>query len=205
MEMDTIKMVKLIFATKNEGKIREVRNIFSDTGFEITSLLDLDAKFEVEENENTFEGNAKKKAKEVYDKFKLPVVADDSGIEAVQLNSMPGVYSARYSGENATDEENNQKLLNELKNYPEPHSARYVCCAVYYDGKNYSAEYGEIKGSIISNPRGTNGFGYDPLFLPEGYNQTMAELPPEKKNSISHRGKAFKKLKEKIKILKETL
>jgi XTP/dITP diphosphohydrolase len=198
-------MSKLIFATKNEGKIKEVRNIFSDSGYKITSLLELDAKFEVEENDNTFEGNAKKKAIEVYNEYKIPVIADDSGIEVEQLNGVPGVYSARYAGENATDEDNNQKLLNELKNFSEPHYARYFCCAVYYDGENYIAEYGKVKGKIIMNPKGSRGFGYDPLFLPEGYDQTMAELSSEVKNSISHRGKAFNKLKEKIKILKEHL
>ncbi|OGU73045.1 MAG: non-canonical purine NTP pyrophosphatase, RdgB/HAM1 family [Ignavibacteria bacterium RBG_16_34_14] len=198
-------MLQLILATKNSGKIKEVKNIFSNTGFEITSLLDLNSKLDIEENEETFEGNAIRKAEEVFIKYKIPVLADDSGIETEQLNGIPGVYSARYAGENATDEENNQKLLDELRKYPEPHAAKYVCCAVYYDGKNFITEFGEIKGKIIMYGRGTNGFGYDPLFVPDGYNKTMAELPPEVKNNISHRGQAFNKLKKKITIFKEII
>ncbi len=195
-------MSSLIFATKNRGKLKEVRNIFSGSGFEITSLLDLNSKFDIEESEKTFEGNAKKKAREVFAEYKIPVIADDSGIEVEQLNGIPGVYSARYAGENATDEENNQKLIKELKKFPEPHPAKYVCCAVYFNEENYLIEYGEIKGKIIFEGRGTNGFGYDPLFVPDGYNKTMAELSPEVKNSISHRGQAFFKLKMKIKEFK---
>lgn len=198
-------MSKLIFATKNRGKLNEVKNIFSDIRSEITSLLDLNYKLDIEENEKTFEGNARKKAEEIFNKYEFPVIADDSGIEADQLNGIPGVFSARYAGKNATDEENNQKLLDELKKYPEPHPARYVCCAVYYDGENYIMEFGEIKGKIITKGRGTNGFGYDPLFVPDGYNKTMAELSPEVKNSISHRGQAFSKLKRKIKLSKEII
>ena len=194
-------MPELIFATKNKGKIKEVKGILSDTGFEITSLLDLNDKLEIEENENTFEGNAKKKAREVYEKYRLPVISDDSGIELKQLNGIPGVYSARYAGENATDEDNNRKLLNELEKHPEPHPARYVCYAVFYDGKNFISGYGEVKGKIIMKRKGTNGFGYDPFFVPEGYDRTMGELPPAVKNSISHRGKAFRELREKIKVL----
>ena len=191
-------MFKLIFATKNRGKIKEVKNIFYDKRFEITSLLDLNYKLDIEENEESFEGNARKKAAQVFNEYKIPVIADDSGIEVDQLNGIPGVYSARYAGANATDKENNQKLLAELKKYPEPHPARYVCFAVYYNGKNYITEYGEIKGKIIMKGKGTNGFGYDPLFVPDGYNKTMAELSSEVKNSISHRGKAFNKLKKKV-------
>lgn len=197
-------MPRLIFATKNRGKIIEVKKIFTESGFEITSLLDLNDNLEVQENEKTFEGNARKKAKVVFEKYKIPVIADDSGIEIDQLNSSPGVYSARYAGENATDEENNMKLVNELKNFPEPHHAKYVCCAVYYDQENYIAESGEIKGKIIMKGRGTNGFGYDPLFVPDGYSKTMAELSPDEKNRISHRAKAFIKLKRKMKTLRRT-
>ena len=131
----------------------------------------------------------------------MPVIADDSGISLKQLGGKPGVFSARYVGENATDDDNNNKLIAELKNYPEPHRAKYVCASVYFDGINFITGYGEIKGKIIKTPRGTNGFGYDPYFVPDGYSRTMAELPPEEKNSISHRAKAFEELKEKIRIL----
>lgn len=193
---------KIIFATKNEGKVREVVDIFTDTNFKITSLADLDNNIEIEENANTFEGNAKIKANVVFEKFKLPVIADDSGISLEQLGGRPGVFSARYAGENATDDDNNNKLINELEAYSEPHPAKYICASVYFDGINSITGYGEIKGKIIKTPRGTNGFGYDPYFVPDGYHNTMAELSPEEKNSISHRAKAFNQLKENIKKLK---
>ncbi|MDZ7626350.1 MAG: non-canonical purine NTP pyrophosphatase [Ignavibacteriaceae bacterium] len=143
-----------------------------------------------------FEGNAKIKAEIIYDKFKLPTIADDSGIVAMQLGNEPGVYSARYAGENATDEDNNRKLLDRLKSYPEPHKGKFICAAVYYFGADFIVAMGEIAGRIIKEPRGTNGFGYDPLFLPDGYDKTTAELPPEIKNKISHRFKAFNQLKK---------
>ncbi len=198
-------MSQLIFATKNRGKVKEVINIFSDTEFKITSLTDLDVILDIEENENTFEGNAKKKAREIFNHYKIPVIADDSGIEVEQLNGNPGIFSARYARVNATDEENNQKLLNELKKFPEPHPAKYICCAVFFDDGNYIVEYGEIKGRITMNAKGSYGFGYDPLFIPEGYNQTMAEILPDIKDKISHRGQAFNKLKMKMNIFKEIL
>jgi len=195
-------MNKIIFATKNRGKVKEVVHIFSDTNFEIISLADLDNNMEIEESADTFEGNAKIKADAVFEKFKMPVIADDSGISLEQLEGRPGVYSARYAGENATDEDNNNKLINELEGCPRPHPAKYVCASVFFDGINFITGYGEIKGEIINTPRGTNGFGYDPYFVADGYTNTMAELLPEEKNSISHRAKAFNQLKENIKKLK---
>jgi XTP/dITP diphosphohydrolase len=131
----------------------------------------------------------------IYDKFNLPTIADDSGIVALQLGNEPGVYSARYAGENATDEENNIKLLERLNSFPKPHKAKFVCAAVYYFSGDFKIVMGEINGQIIKEPRGTNGFGYDPLFLPDGYDKTSAELTPEIKNKISHRYRAFNKLK----------
>lgn len=195
-------MEKIIFATKNHGKIKEVKEIFSDTDYEILPLPDIDNSIEIDENANTFEGNAKIKARAVYEKFNMPVMADDSGISVEQLNGRPGVFSARYAGKNARDKENNSKLIEELKNHPEPHPAKYVCVAAYFDGIDFIEGYGEVKGKITDIPKGSNGFGYDPHFIPDGYNETMSELPPEIKNSISHRGKAFKQLKEKINLLK---
>jgi XTP/dITP diphosphohydrolase len=196
-----LRMNKIIFATKNKGKLREIIDIFSDTEFKIISLADLDNSIEIEESATTFEGNARKKADAVFKRFKMPVLADDSGISLEQLGGRPGVYSARYAGENATDDDNNNRLINELEDYPEPHPAKYVCASVFFDGKNFITGYGEINGKIIRAPRGTNGFGYDPYFVPDGYSNTMAELPPEEKNLISHRAKAFNQLKENIKKL----
>jgi XTP/dITP diphosphohydrolase len=198
-------MRRIIFATKNRGKVKEVVNILSGIDFEIISLADLDNSIEIEESADTFEGNAKIKADAVFKRFKIPVLADDSGISLEQLGGRPGVYSARYAGENATDEDNNNKLICELQNYLEPHPAKYVCVSVYFDGKNFITGYGEIKGEIIKIPRGNNGFGYDPYFVPSGYSKTMAELPPEEKNSISHRAKAFNRLKERIKSLNKKI
>ena len=189
-------MKKIIFASKNEGKVKEVKHILNGINVEIISLNDVGFNEEIPETADTFEGNAKIKAKTIYDKFNLPTIADDSGIIAEQLGNEPGVFSARYAGENATDDENNIKLLERLKSFPEPHNAKFVCAAVYYFGTDFKVSMGEISGQIIKEPRGTNGFGYDPLFLPDGFEKTSAELSPEIKNKISHRFKAFNQLKE---------
>jgi XTP/dITP diphosphohydrolase len=187
---------KIIFASKNEEKVKEVRHILNGINAEILSLNDVGFADEIHETADTFEGNAKIKAEIIYNKFALPTFADDSGIVALQLGNEPGVYSARYAGENANDEENNKKLIERLKSFPEPHKGKFVCAAVYYFGADFILAMGEIAGSIIKEPRGTNGFGYDPLFLPDGYDKTTAELPPEIKNRISHRFRAFDQLKK---------
>ena len=189
-------MKKIIFASKNEGKVREVRHILEGVNAEILSLNDVGFTDEIHESGKTFEENAKIKAEIIYNTFKLSTIADDSGIVAMQLGNEPGVYSARYAGENATDEDNNNKLLERLKLFPEPHKGKFICAAVYYFGADFIVTMGEIVGTIIKEPRGTNGFGYDPLFLPDGYDKTTAELPPEIKNKISHRYKAFNQLKK---------
>jgi len=189
-------MKKIIFASKNEGKVKEVRHILNGINAEIFSLNDVGYKDEILESGKTFEENAKIKAEIIFNTYKLPTIADDSGIVAIQLGNEPGVYSARYAGENATDEENNNKLLKRLKNFPEPHKGKFICAAVYYFGTDFIITKGEVEGTVINKPRGTNGFGYDPLFLPDGFDKTTAELPPEIKNKISHRFKAFNQLKK---------
>ena len=189
-------MKKIIFASQNLGKVEEVRHILNDLNIQIVSLSDIDGSIDIEETGTTFEENAFIKAKYVYDKFKIPTIADDSGLVVEQLNGEPGVYSARYAGVQCDDHANNKKLLEELKNYPEPHHAKFVCAAVYYNGKEKVKAIGEIHGKIIDKERGKNGFGYDPLFIPEGYSVTSAELEPEVKNSISHRFNAFNELKK---------
>jgi len=186
---------KVIFATKNKGKLREVKNIFEGSPFEILSLLDFENVPEIIENGDTFEENALLKAKTVYEYFKIPAFGDDSGLAVDQLGGAPGVISARYAGEDADDKENNEKLLNELNKYPEPHKAKFICAAVFYDGEKKMDAYGEVRGRIIKDERGSNGFGYDPLFIPEGYDVTMGQLEIEEKNKISHRSHAFKKLR----------
>ncbi|QQS37100.1 MAG: RdgB/HAM1 family non-canonical purine NTP pyrophosphatase [Ignavibacteriales bacterium] len=192
-------MKRIIFASKNKGKILEVRHILNDCNIELLSLLDYDGFPDIIESGVTFEENAKIKAEAVYNHFRIPAIADDSGIEVKQLGWKPGVYSARYAGENATDDDNNKKLINEISRFPEPHHARYFCCAVYFDGYKMNPAFGEIKGRIIFTPRGTNGFGYDPYFVADDYDVTMAELPPEIKNSISHRFRAFNEIKKFLK------
>jgi XTP/dITP diphosphohydrolase len=190
---------KIIFATKNSGKLREVAHILGDKDFELLSLNDFNNVGEIIEDGKTFEENAIIKAKIVYETFKLPVIADDSGLVIEQLNGEPGIYSARYAGENATDEENNLKVLSKIKNFPKPHRAKFFCSAVYYDGTKKITAEGEILGQIIHEPRGKNGFGYDPLFMPDGYDKTTAELNLDEKNKISHRSKAFTSLLQMIK------
>ena len=191
-------MMQIIFASRNSGKIKEVKEILNGSNIKLLSLLGLDDSLKIVESGKTFEENANIKAVEVYNAFRIPVVADDSGLSVDQLDGRPGVYSARYAGENASDEENNEKLLMELQNYPEPHYAKFICSAVFYDGKNFLNSYGELKGRILNSPHGYNGFGYDPLFLPDGYSKTTAEIGLMEKNKISHRSIAFNKLKDLI-------
>jgi XTP/dITP diphosphohydrolase len=189
---------EIIFASRNKGKIQEVKDILVDTGLHIISLLDLNDHEDIIEDGLTFEENAVKKAAHVFNKYKIPIIADDSGLVVDQLNGQLGVHSARYSGPNATDDQNNMKLIEELKHLPEPHPAKYFCSAVYYNGEKYLTAEGEEKGIIILNAKGAHGFGYDPLFIPENYSVTMAELDPKEKNKISHRAKAFNELKKKL-------
>lgn len=198
-----MNMNKIVFASRNKGKIREVISILKNINTEIQSLLDYPDMPDIEETGTTFEENARLKAYAVYNKYKIPVIADDSGISLQQLGGRPGVYSARYAGKNATDQDNNLKLIEELKTFPEPHPAKYICAAVYFDGKEFYISYGELKGQIIKSPAGIYGFGYDPYFVADGYNITMAQMDPEEKNRISHRFKAFDALEIILKNHKE--
>ena len=193
---------KILFATKNNGKFKEVSHIFSEEYFELLSLNDFNNVGEILETGNTFVENAALKAEYVFYKFHFPTIADDSGLVVEQLNGEPGIYSARYAGANATDEMNNNKLLSKLLDLPKPHKAKFVCSAVFYDGIDIVKTSGEVVGQIIDQQRGKNGFGYDPLFLPEGFNKTTAELDLDEKNQISHRAKAFKSL---LKLIIERL
>ncbi|PID59267.1 MAG: non-canonical purine NTP pyrophosphatase, RdgB/HAM1 family [Ignavibacteriae bacterium] len=190
--------MELIFASQNEGKIKEVQKIFEDKNIKILSLKDIGFVKEIVEDSDTFEGNAFIKAKTIYEKYKLPVIADDSGLEVLQLNNRPGVFSARYAGEDATYKENNIKLLGELDKYPQPHKAQFVCCAVYLDSEKKISQFGKLEGEIIKEFKGENGFGYDPIFKPDGYEITLAEMSLKEKNRISHRANAFNLLKNKI-------
>ncbi len=190
-------MKSLIIASNNEGKVREIKEILSDLHLDIKSLKDYPEIPEIIEDGSTFEENALKKAREVFKILQLPVLSDDSGLEVYSLNMQPGVYSARFAGEPKDYQKNNQKLLKELENYDddEKRKARFRCVVVF---KTFETEHiveGFCTGRIINEIRGSGGFGYDPLFIPDGHQQTFAELPQEIKNSISHRGRAFSKIK----------
>lgn len=187
---------RVLIATTNKGKMEDIREIFKDLNLKFLSYLDFENYPDVIEDGDTFEANAALKAKAAFEYFKMPVIADDSGLSVDQLNGNPGVFSARFAGKNATDDENNQKLIRELKKYPEPHLAKYICIAVYYDGNDVVSVYGDCKGKVIMQGRGKNGFGYDPYFIPDGYELTMGELSLQKKNKISHRLRAFEQLKD---------
>lgn len=189
-------MKKLIFATGNKGKLKEVKKIFSETDYEIISLYDLGDVPEIIEDGDTYEANALIKAKAIYDIYKVPVIADDSGLSVEQLNGEPGVFSARYAGENCTYDDNNNKILEVLKSYPTPHKAKFVCSAVHYDGENIIRAFGELHGHIVSEIKGEHGFGYDPIFVPDGSSRTLAQYSSAEKNEISHRANAFNALKE---------
>ncbi len=188
--------MKIIFASQNQGKVKEVKAIFNNSPFEIFSLYDLGNNMDVEETGSTFRENALIKAKTVYDHYKHPAIADDSGLMIEQLDGRPGVISARYAGENCTYEDNNLKVIKELSELAEPHRAKFVSTAIYYNGKDIIESVGELRGVIIKVQRGTAGFGYDPIFIPDGYDQTISEMEFELKNKISHRAKSFEKLKE---------
>jgi XTP/dITP diphosphohydrolase len=190
--------LKIIFATQNNGKAKEVKDIFASSKYEIVTLADLNNDIEIEETGTTFYENALIKAKTIYEIYKSPVIADDSGLSVEQLNGAPGVYSARYAGEDCSYEDNNIKLIDELKKYPKPHFAKFVCHSIYFDGDKEINSLGELNGEIIDSPKGKNGFGYDPIFIPKGYDKTLAELSLEEKNKISHRAKSFQELKKKI-------
>lgn len=193
-------MTELIFATGNKGKLAEVQKIFENTNFKIISLYELGDVPEIEEPGSTFAENALIKAEAIFSIYGKPVVADDSGLAVEQLNGEPGVYSARYAGENCTYDDNNKKLIKVLQQYDTPHKAKFVCSAIYFDGESKITAVGELHGEIIPEYRGENGFGYDPIFLPNGFDRTLAELTTEEKNEISHRAKAFNKLKSQIDI-----
>lgn len=190
--------MRIVFATRNEGKLKELAQMLSSTAIRLISLNHFSSLPEVKEDGKTYLENALKKARIIVEATGETVLADDSGIEVEALGGEPGVYSARYAGEGATDEENNAILLSRLKDVPlSERRASFRCVLVLCspDG-DYQAFEGKWDGLIIDEARGTNGFGYDPIFLWPETNQTAAELPPEIKNKISHRGRAFLKLKE---------
>lgn len=195
---------KLIIASKNKHKIEEIKAILKEFGFKILSMDEAGLEeLEVIEDGETFEENSMKKAMAVMEATGHIALADDSGLEVDSLNNQPGVYSARYSGEGATDQKNNEKLLDKLSGVPmEERGARFVSVIslVFPDRRKFSVR-GECEGIIGFEPLGYNGFGYDPLFIVPAYNKTFGELGEEIKNTISHRARALDKLKEELETM----
>lgn len=189
---------KIVFATSNAGKMREIREILKDLGTEILSLKEAGVDVDIVEDGDTFEANAFIKAKAVWEKTGGIVLADDSGLEIDYLNGEPGIYSARYMGENTSYDIKNWNLIHRLKDAPEEErTARFVCviAAVLPDGRTASAR-GTMEGVIAHEPAGDGGFGYDPILMLPEYQKTSAELTMSQKNEISHRGKALRMMKE---------
>lgn len=194
-------MKKFIAATKNKGKLHEIAEILSDFPFEVVSMESAGIEKDIEEYGKTFEENALIKAMEVHKMTGEMVMADDSGLEVDYLDGAPGIYSSRFAGEGATDEDKNNKLLKLLEGVPfEKRSARFVCViAVAFSENNYFTVKGTCEGFIGLKPEGTNGFGYDPLFYIPEYKVTTAQMKSEDKHRISHRGKALRAMTEELK------
>lgn len=191
---------KIIFATTNEGKMKEIRMLMKDLDVELLSLKDADIHVDIEENGKTFEENAIIKAKTICELTGEMVLADDSGLEVDYMDKAPGVFSARYLGEDTPYEVKNKAIIERLKDAKgSERSARFVCAiaAVFPDGKVITTR-GTVEGLIGYEEKGTNGFGYDPIMYVPEYDMTTAEMESELKNQISHRGKALRLMKEKI-------
>jgi XTP/dITP diphosphohydrolase len=184
--------INLIFATSNQNKVLEIQKILPKK-FNIKSLKDLNYFEDVPENETTIEGNAIFKAKYIYEKFNINVFADDTGLEVEALNGEPGVHSARYAGTTRNSEKNIKKLLKNLKNIKNRNARFKTVIALIINNKLHIFS-GIVEGYILDSPKGNNGFGYDPIFCPNGFDKSFAELTLKEKNLISHRSFAMKKL-----------
>lgn len=198
-------MDKIVFATTNEGKVKEIKEILAGFPIEVVSMKEMNITADVEENGATFEENSLIKAREVSKLTGLPAMADDSGLEVDYLNGEPGIYSARYLGRDTDYNYKNNYIVEKLKNAKdEERSARFVCVIslVLPDGREF-VKKGVMEGRIAYEIKGENGFGYDPVFYLPEYGMTSAELSGEEKNKISHRGKALRAMKELISGLEE--
>lgn len=190
----SIKIVnmKLVFATNNLNKLKELQSLLGEET-ELLSLADIHCKDEIPEDHETLEENASQKAKYIFDKYKLNCFADDTGLEIEALNNEPGVYSARYAGEDKDANANMKKVLFNLKGQKNRKARFRTVISLFIDGKEEQFE-GIVKGIILEKGRGLDGFGYDPIFEPEGYELSFAEMDMAEKNRISHRGLAVRKL-----------
>jgi XTP/dITP diphosphohydrolase len=191
-------MKKLVFATNNKHKLSEVRAILKDQ-FEIYSLAEINCYDDIPETADTLEGNAEQKAVWVLEKYGYDCFADDTGLEIEALDGRPGVYSARYAGENCSFEDNNEKVLTELAGKINRNAKFRTVICLKLNGETHFFS-GEVKGRIIDENRGSKGFGYDPIFIPEGYEQSFAEMGDELKNTMSHRYRATQKLVDFLEI-----
>lgn len=184
--------MKLVFATNNKNKIKEIKHLLNDTT-KLLSLEEINCNEEIPETSDTIAGNALQKAQYVYEKYGYNCFADDTGLEIDSLNGAPGIYSARYAGEQKSTEDNMEKVLSELNNNPNRTAQFKTVIALIINGKETLFE-GIAKGNITKIKSGSEGFGYDPIFKPESYDITFSEMSLDEKNKISHRSKAVKKL-----------
>lgn len=195
--------MRIILATGNKGKIDEFKKLLLNE--EVLTFKELIGDYEVVEDKDSFQGNAVKKAQEIYQKIAdedAIVISDDSGITVPAINNEPGIYSARYAGENANDKENNAKLISKLneKDLEETEAYYTACIAIVYKGFTYSV-HGWMYGKVINKEIGDGGFGYDPMFIPNGFDKTLGELPSEIKKAFSHRSKALNLAKKVLEVI----
>lgn len=190
----------IVFATNNKNKLKEINNILQ-SDIELISLNELGCTDEIPEEQDTLDGNARQKAWYIYDKFGKNCFADDTGLEIESLNMEPGVYSARYAGEQRSSEDNMDKVLSKLKGIKNRKAQFRTSICLIIDGKEFLFE-GSVQGKILKARQGEEGFGYDPIFRPEGYDISFAEMDLKEKNKISHRGRATAKLVEYLNSIK---
>lgn len=189
-------MKKIIVATTNSGKFKEIKEILKN--YELISLKDINCEIEVEEDQETLEGNSKKKAEEISKLTNMPCIADDTGLCIEALNGWPGVHTARFLGENATPSERNEAILEKMRDLTgEKRKAKVISIMTYYEKGNFIVAKGEIEGNIAQEQRGDNGYGFDPIFELEN-GKTYAELTQAEKNTISHRKRALENLEKQL-------
>ena len=191
--------MKLVFATNNKHKLQEVRDIVGDR-VEVLSLADIDCYDDIPETADTLQGNALIKARHIYEKYGLDCFADDTGLEVEALDGAPGVYSARYAGDECDSEANMRKLLENLTGKTNRNAQFRTVIALIIDGEEKLFD-GVVRGAIAEQRMGTAGFGYDPIFVPEGFAESFAQMPAEQKNSMSHRARAAAALNEYLQTL----
>ena len=187
-------MKEIVIATKNKHKIIEMKAMLETLGYNVYTLYDFSEFPDIIEDKDTFRGNAQKKAEELSDYLQKDVIADDSGIEVFALNGAPGVYSARYAGEQVTYEDNNKLLLENMQGIKDRRARFVTCICLFRRNKNPEFFEGYLDGSIATTYKGEHGFGYDPIFVVDGDTRHLAEYRLEEKNKISHRAKALKNL-----------